>query len=68
MAVNQRGRVVANEIFEEIEVIEEALTERCVELCMIKASPSQGTHQLPLVAPGGMIFQELFNRIRYYWA
>jgi hypothetical protein len=31
VAVNQRGRV-ANESFEEIEVIEEALTERCVEL------------------------------------
>ncbi|MCA1703446.1 MAG: septal ring lytic transglycosylase RlpA family protein, partial [Actinobacteria bacterium] len=27
----------------------------------------QGPHQLPLVAPGGMMLRELFTRIRYYY-
>jgi transposase len=57
---------VANRLFEEIEEIEEALMERCVELHdQSESIRDQGSHQLPLVAPGGMIFQEFFSRISY---
>jgi hypothetical protein len=59
------NEAVANGLFEEIEQIEEALMERCVETAR-PDTHHKGSHQLPLVAPGGgMMFRKLFSRIPY---
>ena len=47
------NEAVANGLFEEIEELEEALVERCEQL-LEQTETIRISHQLPLVAPGGM--------------